>query len=197
MLLHSTADLDKAEMADLLETFNKLTGKSVKKFENRAAAIRRTREAMSDRMDKAIDTIYAVAGVSKPVKKTTKAGRATIQTDRAVERRATNPYAPGTTAAALWDRVNAAKNEPARVMQKSGRKHSPHFTHVRPTEGGTSRLQANSKRNEVYQFIVDRSKRTKTGAVERAKIEEHFQHNCIGYLQKLFETRHIETVVVE
>lgn len=46
--IQNSADLNEVPTAALVETYNELTGKSIKKFENRAKAIERTWELISE-----------------------------------------------------------------------------------------------------------------------------------------------------
>ena len=177
-------------MADLLETYNALTGKSIKKFESRAVAQQRVKMAILAAEDAA-----GKAGVRKGEKPraATVAELADKAAGKTTEPRSpmtdmasslTNPYPAGSLSAQLRDKANKA-------LPIGERKSSPRvkFTRVVPTFAGESKPNPKSDRARVLEFIQQHK-----AGVDVAAIERHFGMPCRGFLQKLAEKNHIKAV---
>lgn len=227
-IIRNQSDIAEASTADLVETYNALVGKSIKKFENRSIAEARTRMAIL-----AAENAAGHAGVTKgecPAAKTVAEIAAKGKTSSAIalgeadEESAsqapaealeqpvapaaepvaatlaaapeTNPYKPGTMAHQLWvATASMAKVErkPTKAEKKTEAPARSAITHVRLTGRGTSKLQAASLRNSVFEHIKNRP----GGVASLAELDEHFQTSCRGHIQKLIGVDHIEPISAE
>ena len=183
-IIRTQQEIAAATTADLVETYNALAGKSIKKFENRAIAEARVRMAILSAEDAA-----GKAGVPKGAKPraATKAELATKDKPTPMSSMAatlTNPYPSGSLSAKLRDKANAS-------LPIGERKASPRvkFTHVAPTFAGESKPNPNSDRARVLAYIQQH----KDGISVEA-LEKHFNMPCRGFLQKLAEKNHIKAL---
>jgi len=105
-----------------------------------------------------------------------------------------NPYKEGTMSHSLHDAVTAQQPiepRPKVSEQPKGERRKRVIIHkVVATNAGESRPQAGSIRNQVLLYVQNAPNQTCTVA----ELEEHFQQNVRGYLQKLVEKNHLAIV---
>lgn len=161
-----------AEMADLLETYNALTGNAVERFESRAIAERRTEMAMLAARDAA-----GHAGVPKGVEPEVKT----------VAELATpfNIMVQQLSVVAEPKRVREIKAREliARPLRKPADK-------IRATFNGKSKPQAASIRGQVLRAIQESEDHT----VTQEDLDAHMGMPTRGFVQKLIEMGHLELV---
>ncbi len=179
-ILRSAKDISAATTADLVETYNAMTGASIKKFENRAIAERRVEMALLAATDRA-----GHAGVQPNTTPTPK----TMQ-------ELPHPYPAGSLRAQLSEEIAAQKPVVARPkaseLAAAGAPAAPRavITAVRATFTGTSRCQPNSIRANVLAAIQSAPDHT----ITIADLDKHFGHPTRGYVQKLLEKAHLTIV---
>lgn len=193
MILKDAKGIADAQMNDLVETYNALTGKSIKKFENRAIAERRVEMAMLASKD--ADAHTGVPKNGEPKVRTRDEIKA-----KAKERGIEPPPAFDDEAfpeGSLGDKLQAqAKEAPAIVPKpkavkppKSDRKRSGPIYAVQATYAGTTVLQAGSARNSILKRIQASPK----GAATTEELTKHFEGvgSLKGELRKLVQFGHI------
>lgn len=186
-IIRDQKDIAAASTADLVETYNAMTGTSIKKFENRAIGERRVAMALLSATDSA-----AHAGVPK----------GEHAAPKTVDELAAATYPAGSMRAKLQEEI--AQQQPiAPRPRKADDTTAPKrqiITHVRATLTGTSRCQEGSIRAGVLAFIQgcktkDGSQRVVSVAeVDQVALSEHGQASSRGYIQKLVEKGHLEIV---
>lgn len=194
-LITDAAQIKDADTSDLVHTYNALTGKAVKRFENRAIAERRVEMAILAAKDadaktglprgqeptaqprEAIEAKAAARGVAPPP--------ALDAEDAAPE------FKPGTMA---YELDKAAKNSrpiAPRPRAKDTPKEPKKDLHaVVSTFKGNSKPQEGSVRNSVLAYIQAAPK----SAATLATLEKHFGLNPRGYVQKLVEKNHLRII---
>lgn len=181
-ILRSAKDISAATTADLVETYNAMTGASIKKFENRAIAERRVEMALLAATDRA-----GHAGVQPNTTPTPK----TMQ-------ELPHPYPAGSLRAQLSEEIAAQKPVVARPkaseLAAAGAPAAPRavITAVRATFTGTSRCQPNSIRANVLAAI--QSAPAPAHTITIADLDKHFGRPTRGYVQKLLEKAHLTIV---
>ncbi len=195
MILTNATQIPDAATADLLETYNALTGESVKKFASRAVGQRRVEMAMLAAIDRS-----AHAGVPVGVAPTPKPwpGVAPIESKPAEpefvpdEKFAfdENPFKPGTLAHGLWNTTNSQKPIERAATQKRPRGAKPQFQSVWATGAGVSKPQPGSVRAAVLKHITEQP--NKTCSLEA--LDAAFKMPTRGYVQKLLEKNHLKIV---
>lgn len=209
-ILRSTKQIPDAETADLLETYNAMTGETVKRFSNRAVAERRCEHALMVGTERSAH--HGVPKGTDPVPMTVaeaeakdrgKASPAPQDGHRSdppaagghpPQAEETNPFKPGTMTHQLWVASRAApKVEPRPRKQKADGPPKQPVSAVRATFAGTSVPQSGSIRNNVLLFIQNSPEHTAT--VEA--VTAHIQADCRGYIQKLIEKQHLTVVAPE
>jgi hypothetical protein len=198
-ILRKASDIKEASTSDLLETYNAMTGKSIKKFASRAAAERQVEMALLSAADAAGHA--GVAPNTKPEPKTVselKSKRSPAPAEKAVpapRKGAANPFATGTLANGLLNAAEAAK----KATKAAPGKRLP-LTHIRLVEGATSdRMQSGSERRAVFERIQ------KIGAdlspIDISKLEKFFEGKLAGavrgHLSKLLDSERITRVDAE
>jgi hypothetical protein len=170
-----------AAMEDLNHTYRQLKGEpGFKGFSNRAAA-----EVQVNMAIMAAQDAVGRAGVPKGV---------TPGALTPGEIKSKNPYKEGTLSHQLHKAVSEQKPiEPrpkASEQPKEKRAKRLTINKVRATNAGESRPQAGSIRNQVLQYVQNAPEQMCTVA----ELEEHFQQNVRGYLQKLVEKNHLTII---
>lgn len=173
-----------ATTAQLVETYNALAGKEIKKFETRAIAEARVRMAILSAQDAA-----GHAGVPKG----SKPQAATTQ-----ELAAKAAYPDGSMRAKLHAEIEKQAPitpRPKKADMPENQQHTPRvvITHVRATLAGTSKCNAGSIRAAVLAHVQACTAQPNT-SVSVADLDAHFGHSTRGYLQKLLEKNHIVAV---
>lgn len=204
-ILRNRSELANASTADLITTYNALTGNSVERFSTRDVAIRRVDMALMAAEDAAahrgipqgstpvamtfaeIQAKDALDGVQEPIK---------LQQDGVAPDNSVNPFKPGTMAHGLWVATKSAEaNDPARVKKAPKAKTEPSKPRrtelvVKATFAGVSKVQAASTRAKVLAYIQHSPDATANLVVIDAAIGESTR----GYIQKLIEMKHLEVV---
>lgn len=168
-----------ATMEDLNATYRALKGEpSFKGFASRAAA-----EVQVNMAIMAAQDAVGRAGVPKGVTP------AALTPD---EIKTNNPYKEGTMSHELHKAVAAQTPIEPRPKASEGaeKRQRVIIKKVRATFAGTSRPQADSIRNQVLLYVQNAPDKTCTVA----ELEEFFQQNVRGYLQKLVEKNHLAIV---
>lgn len=182
-ILRDQSAVGNATTADLVATYNALTGKSIKKFETRSIAESRVRMAIMSAQDAA-----GHAGVPKDTKPV-------AETVAELAARAPNPYPPETLSAKLHEEVEARKPVVPRPKKADAPAESTStrtvITAVRATFAGTSKVQADSNRAAVLAEV----QRCAPEPVTVAALDAKLGYPTRGYLQKLLEKAHIALVV--
>ena len=193
-LITKVEDIEGADIADLLHTYNTLTGGSVKRFSDRAVAKRRVEMAMlsAKKADEETGVPKGAQGEVKPraeiQAKASAKGIAPPQTLEEVEQ--TLP--PGSMAAQLLAAGKKAAPIEKRPTKKEGgvaaktNTRKPLFAVV-ATFAGVSKPQAGSDRNAVLVRIQQSPK----SACTIESLEQHFQKDVRGFIQKLVEKDHL------
>lgn len=217
-ILRNVEQIAEASTEDLLETYNALKGKSIKKFASREAGKRQVEQAMMAAKD-----ADAHLGVPKGADGEVKTAEELAQ--KADEKGAEAPdmsgdEQPGPTEGGEAGPAPEGDGTPtfppgsmADQLQKAGAKSAaitkrakkaptppgsakPAATHVvAVAEGGKSKVRATSQRGAVLQRI--QLSKDKDGAqvpVSIASLDAHFQVATKGYIQKLAEHGHVKFV---
>lgn len=194
--------------SDLLETYNAMTGKDIKKFSSRAAAESQTSNAIMAAEDAAGK--LGVKKGAKPVAMT----KAELEAAAAAKAAGKEPpqepskSVAGATAApkkgeSLRSSLKAkAVGEPnkgkAKPPKKEGAGRAAKVEWVKLTEAGRSKMQAGSQRKGVYDAIVGKAAKSKTkdadgnGLVNVELLQEDFHSVIRGHVLKLIFEGHIE-----
>jgi hypothetical protein len=199
-ILRSQSEIPDASMADLLATYNALTGQSVRRFSSRAVGEGRVRMAILAATDAA-----GHAGVPRgtvPLPKTQAELRmkaaelAKLEEHTCVEPTPVpppadgNPYPKGSTESGLW--YTARKAEAALRLKppvkKRQKRTTPPFVAVRATFAGSSKPQAASLRAEILRSIQGFAPKGVTIEALNALYEAPVR----SYVQKLMEKKHVE-----
>jgi len=181
-ILRNPNTIATADMADLIETYNALTGNAVERFESRAIAERRTEMAMLAAKDAA-----GHAGVPRGVEPEVKT----------VEELGGNPFPFGSMEHQLYIAAEAsrAENAPKRIKAMKARELTARplrtpADKVRATFTGTSKPQAASIRGQVLRAIQESEGHT----VAQADLDAHMGMPTRSFVQKLIEMGHLELV---
>lgn len=177
-ILRNQADISTADMEDLIETYNALTGNEVEQFQSRAIAERRTEMAMLAARDAA-----GHAGVPKGIEPQVKT----------MAELGINPFAP--MVQQLHIAAEAAAVEPMRVKPMKAREISARplrspLDKIRATFAGKSKPQEGSTRGKVLRAIQEAEAHTITQVDLDALLGIHTR----GFVQKLIEMGHVELV---
>lgn len=171
-ILRKQSDIHDADMADLIETYNALTGNAVERFESRTIARRRTEMAMLAAKDAA-----GHAGVPRGAEPEVKtAAELATPFDVMVQQLSvvTEPKRV---------KVMKARELIARPLRKPADK-------IRATFSGTSKPQAASIRGQVLRAIQESEDHT----VTQEDLDAHMGMPTRGFVQKLIEMGHLELV---
>lgn len=188
-ILRTQAECDDASMADLLETYNAMTGKAVARFASLEIGRQRTKMAIMAATDAA-----GHAGVPKH----------SAPTAKTVEELNQKPAAPAAqpekeATMARTPAKKAAKKSATRTPKKAAKKAAtngagrhPAYTKVRFTEPTVPRRpQAESMRTRVLEALRKR----KTATVEQ--LSEDVKFNSRGFVHKLVALGWAEVVGAE
>ena len=189
-----------ASTADLVATYNAITGNSVERFSSRAVAERRVDMAIMAAEDAA-----GHRGVPKgtaPVAETLEEVAAKAQDAVVTEPKADedavatgwekNPFKPGTMAHQLWVATKslaaeaAPRKKPEKVAREPKAKRSA-ASAVKATFAGISKVHAGSTRAAVLAYIQNAPKSTAT----LAQLDAAFNQPTRGYVQKLMQMNHV------
>ena len=179
-------------MADLVETYNALSGKSIKKFETREIAVRRVEMAMLSAKDR--DGHTGVPAGTDPVVKTdaevkVKAKAKGVPVPPAIDEEDATPVFPMESMAGQLQKAadSAAPIVPREKKKPTPGAKTPSLVAVSATFSGTTTLQPSSQRNLVLLSIQ--------GAADSRKLiadlDAEFKGSTRGYIQKLLITGHI------
>ena len=209
-IIRNRADVSAASTADLVATYNALTGNAVERFSSRAIAERRVDMALmaaedaaghlgvpkgSDATAMTKEELAAAqepaAEAPKPVQEPSKSDESTVAPDNGE-----NPFKPGTLAYSLWVATKSAEaNDPARIKKAPKAKTEPSKPRnkamvVKATFAGLSKIQAGSKRAAALKLVQEAQDATMTLATLEAEMGEPSR----GYVQKLVEMKHLEVL---
>jgi hypothetical protein len=178
-ILRKQSDIHDADMADLLETYNALTGNAVERFESRAIAERRTEMAMLAARDAA-----GHAGVPKGVEPEVK-----TMDELAL------PFGPMVQQLHIAAENARAEAAPKRIKAMKARELTARplrtpADKIRATFAGTSKPQAASIRGQVLRAIQESEGHT----VAQADLDAHMGMPTRSFVQKLIEAGHLELV---
>jgi hypothetical protein len=176
-ILRNQADLATADMADLIETYNALTGNAVEQFQSRAIAERRTEMAMLAAKDAA-----GHAGVPKGSEPQVKT----------MAELGLNPFAPMVQQLHIAAEAAAAplRVKPMKAREMNVRPLRKPADKVRATFAGKSKPQEGSTRGKVLRAIQEAEAHTITQVDLDALLGIHSR----GFVQKLIEMGHVELV---
>jgi len=161
-------------MADLLETYNAMTGKSIKKFSSREAGLRQCANAL---LAAANDAGHAgVPPNTTPQPETVEELRARVARDK-----------PGSLTAQLVAQV-ATQAPVAPRTERVGRDPLVRF---RIGTAPTAKLHAESARSRVYKAAVALGAASPDGIVELVALNLQVGEPCAGHVQKLVTTAHL------
>ncbi len=193
-----------ASTADLIATYNALTGNNVERFSTRAIAERRTDMAIMSAEDAAGHR--GVPKDAKPVAQTLEEvaaqGQGVAETPPGDAEGAVapdseeNPFKPGSMAHQLWVaaksyNANTAPREKRAPKAKTESKQPRRLALVvKATFAGTSKMQAASQRAAVLKYIQEAPEAT----ISLADLDAHFGESTRGYVHKLIETAHLVAV---
>lgn len=208
-ILREVAQLAEASMAELVATYNALTGKELKKFESSEIGRRRVENAMMANKD-----ADAHLGVGKGAegevktleelqKKAEEKGLEKPQADPNTDEEE-NPitFPPGSMADQLSKAADAMKKiEPrAKKAAKAPAVARNVLSYVKATGTGTSKVQAASQRGAVLAKVQSahtvttvegQDPVTTYNPVAIADLDKHFDQSTKGFIQKLIEVKHL------
>lgn len=195
-----------ASTADLIATYNALTGNAVERFSSRVVAERRVDMAIMSAEDAAghrgvakevkpiAQTLEEVAALtSNAPNSPTEEPEGTVALDSDE-----NPFKPGTMAHQLWVatkswQANSEPREKRAPKDKSEPKQPRRLALVvKATFAGTSKVQASSRRAGVLKHVQEAPGST----ISLAALDAHFGEPTRGYVHKLIEMKHLEAVEV-
>ena len=193
-----------ASTADLVATYNALTGNNVERFSTRAIAERRVDMALMAAEDAAGHR--GIPKDTKPVAQTVEElgaqGQDVGETATGDDEGAVapgsdeNPFTPGSMAHQLWVATKSwdanskprSKREPKDSSEPKQKRRAALI--VQATFAGISRIQAGSRRAAVLKEIQEAPASTMT----LAALDAHFAEPTRGYVHKLIETQHLVAV---
>ena len=193
-----------ASTADLIATYNALTGNSVDRFSTRAIAERRTDMAIMAAEDAAAHR--GIPKDTKPVAQTLEelgvqgqdGGETPLGDDEGTVAPDSNenPFTPGSMAHQLWVATKSldANTAPRQKRAPKAKSETPTKRNaalsVKATFAGTSKIQANSKRAAVLKHIQVAPEAT----VSLADLDAAFGEPTRGYVHKLMQMHHLISV---
>lgn len=202
-IIRTRKEVPEASNADLLESYNAYTGKSIKKFSSRAAAESQVSNAIMAAEDAA-----GKMGVKKGAKAVamTLAELDAARAARAMGAEPTPPIAASAApkakslraalAAKAVGEPNKGKDRPPKKTEGAGR--APKVVHVRLTDAGRSKMQSGSQRKGVFDAIVGKAAKSKTldakgnKLVNVESLQEDFHSPIRGHILKLIFEGHLE-----
>lgn len=211
-ILRSSKDIEAASTADLVETYNAMAGKNIKKFSSRAAGELQVANALMAAADAAGHlgvpkgktpqpmTVTEIA-VAEAAKRALGGAAPAHDVATSAQKPAKTPESPkGSLRASLAAKAGDAKpNQPKPKPEKKEAtgERAPKIVAVAPTGAGRTKLQAGSKRNEVMATIVSLASASKGKPVTLAAIEEVTGYPVNGYVGKLIVTGHVAAATPE
>lgn len=192
-----------APMAQLLATYTALTGKTIKKFENRAIAESRVKMAIMAAADAAghlgvpqgknpepltvAERVDLAASKGKQLQLPDSDAEPGVEVDEAV-----NPYPVGSLAHQLWATARLCKPIPKRPVQPKVEREpgapKRRFEVVRYKSGGFSAVRESSQRGQVFAAI----KAVAPGTIDIAALDERLGFSTRPHVQKLLDKHHVE-----
>lgn len=186
-IIRAQAQIADASTADLVATYNALTGKSISRFSSRGAGESQVANAIMAAQDRA-----GHLGVPKG------AAPVAITVAEAKAKKAAGAHeepAPAGSPKPLRAKLALAAGDasPNKAKPKAERKASGKLVAVVPTGAGESKLQAASERAAVFAEIVKRhGKDCRVVTIE--ELNAHFGRNTSGFVGKLLEKHHLIAV---
>jgi len=191
-----------ASTADLVATYNALTGNAVERFSSRAIAERRTDMAIMAAEDAAGHR--GIPKDTKPVAQTVAEVAAQAQDGAVSELNdqegavasgwEENPFKAGTMAHQLWVATKSLTANAAprtkklpKAASEPKQKRISNLT-IKATFAGTSKVQSGSKRAAILVHIQNAPDSTAT----LAELDAAFGEPTRGYVQKLVQMNHLE-----
>jgi hypothetical protein len=211
-IIRTRKEVPAASTADLLESYNAYTGKSIKKFSSREAAETQASNAIMSAEDAAGK--LGVKKGAKPVAMTlaeldaARAAKAmgadVLSKPTGSAQVATKPEPKGKS---LRESLKAKavgepnKGKPAPPKKEPGAGRAPKVEWVKLVAGGRSKMQAGSQRKGVYDAIVGAAAKSKsrdadgtTPIVNVEALQEDFHIPIRGHILKLVFEGHIAAV---
>lgn len=189
-----------ASTADLVATYNALTGNSVERFSSRAVAERRVDMAIMAAEDAAghRGVQKGINPVAQTIAETTAQAQDAAVPEPKVDESAVgtgweeNPFKPGSMAHQLWVATksltaSAAPRKKAVKEKSEPRQKRNAASAFKATFAGTSKVHAGSKRAAILAHIQNAPNSTAT----LAELDEHFKEPTRGYVQKLAQMNHL------
>ena len=195
-ILKTAADLQDASMGDLVETYNHLTGAAVARFSSVEAGRRRVENAMLAAKD--ADGMTGIPANTKPQIR----GRKEIEAKAKAKGIEPPPsvdeeysFKPGTLAYDLDKATKAMAPIPKRAKKEPSSPPKPRNSifAVQATFAGISKPQAGSVRNNVLLHIQN----AKNNAATISELDQHFDTDSRGYVNKLLEKQHLVLLTEE
>ena len=193
-----------ASTADLVATYNALTGNNVERFSTRTIAERRVEMAIMAAEDAAAHR--GIPKDTKPVAQTLEelglqgqdGGETPLGDDEGTVAPDSNenPFTPGSMAHQLWVATTSLDANTASRQNRAPKDKSEPSTKrntalsVKATFAGTSKIQANSKRAAVLKAIQEAPEAT----ISLADLDAHFGEPMRGYVHKLMQMKHLISV---
>lgn len=202
-----------ASTADLLETYNALTGKDIKRFSSRPAAETQVSNAILAAMDAAAhlgvpkgqrvtaltkeerDRVRKNKGLPSAEEQIAAEGRAAMKAMAEAAVKAANKTPARAMRDMLRERAAAAQNKPRppRVKSSDGPGRKPTIIAVELTGAGRSKMRAQSERHAVFEIVQRLSKRNSVVTVEA--IDKALGKSARSHLQKLIFEEHLRAAV--
>lgn len=202
-----------ASTADLVATYNAMTGQSVERFSSRQAAEHRTHNALMSAADAAghrgvkkgeapvpmtvAELAAHDADADAPKEPQDGAEEATATEEGAVAPSGEeNPFKAGSMAHQLWVATKSCSENAAPRTKKPPKERSataqPRRTElvVKATFAGLSKIQAGSKRAAVMAYV----QQSPDATANLVLIDAAMGESSRGYIQKLLEMKHLEVV---
>jgi hypothetical protein len=197
--------------ADLLETYNAMTGKEIKKFSSRAAAESQTAAAIMAAEDasgklgvkkgqKPVAMTFAELEAARAAKasgaESQQAAKSASGATAEPKAKATPKPAPKATSlrASLAGKAQAAPNapRPKSVKKAEGEGRAPKVCYVELVKGGgRSKMQEGSQRRAVFEKICAMKSESPKSPVNVDDVQEKFHSPVRGHILKLIFEGHL------
>jgi hypothetical protein len=183
-IIRSQAEIEKASSAVLVNTYNALTGKNIKKFENRAIAETKVTQAIMSAQDQAghlgVPKGQEAQVLTHEEREKIAASKGIATGESESEASSGNGVAPAAAKPAKEPKEPKVKRERAKKV----------ISRVVATGAGKSRPQIDSVRGQVLATI----QASPGGAIDFADLEKKFGDKARGCVMKLLEKEHIKLV---
>lgn len=191
-ILTNASQIAAASTSDLVETYNALAGKSIKKFETRTHAERRVEAAIM--AAKEADGHTGVPKGTDPQAKPRKQIIAKAKAKGIPVPPALDEEEPVFVLGSMADQLNKAaaateaiEPRPKKDKATASTTKKESIFSVQATFTGTSKPQAGSTRNNVLLHVQSAT----NSAATMEALDAHFEQNTRGYIQKLMEKGHL------